>query len=70
MTVRGTPPRCLIAALVAFRLDRAEGHLVEIVIGLPMQPVDKDAHAWLEIDGHDVGPPPGRYGHVELARYS
>jgi hypothetical protein len=70
LTFRGTPPRCLIAALVAFRLNRAEGHDVEIVIGLPMRPIDKDAHAWLEINGRDVGPPPGQLGHLELARYS
>ena len=70
LTFRGTPPRCLIAALVAFRLNRAEGHGVEIVIGLPSRPIDKDAHAWLEINGRDVGPPPGQFGHLELARYS
>ena len=29
----------------------------------------KDAHAWVELAGVDVGPPPGRNGHVELARY-
>ena len=69
LTVAGRPPRCLIAALVAYRLNRAEGHLVQLVIGLPLKPSDKDAHAWLELAGVDVGPPPGRLGHVELARY-
>lgn len=69
LTIAGRPPRCLIAALVAFRLSRDEGHPVELVIGLPKNPTDKDAHAWLEIDGRDVGPPPGRLEHVELARY-
>lgn len=70
LTVAGRPPRCLIAALVAFRLTRTEGYPVELVIGLPASPKDKDAHAWLELQGRDVGPPPGQFGHVELVRYS
>lgn len=70
LTIGRRRPRCLIAALVAFRLCRVEGHPVELVIGLPKHPTDKDAHAWLEMAGADVGPPPGRLGHVELARYS
>jgi hypothetical protein len=70
LTIGGRPPRCVIAALVAFRLNRSEGHPVELVIGLPQHPTDKDAHAWLEMAGRDVGPPPGRLGHLELARYS
>lgn len=69
LTVGRRRPRCLIAALVAYRLCRVEGHPVELVIGLPKHPTDKDAHAWLELAGTDVGPPPGRFGHVELARY-
>jgi hypothetical protein len=69
LTVAGRPPRCLVAAMVAFRLLRVEGHPVELVIGLPEQPQDKEAHAWLELDGIDIGPPPGRGSHVELARY-
>jgi hypothetical protein len=69
LTVGRRPPRCLIAALVAFRLHRLEGRPVQLVIGLPDAPDDKDAHAWLEIQGVDVGPPPGRHGHVELTRY-
>jgi hypothetical protein len=62
-------PRCLLQALVLYRLLRTQGETVEVVIGLPREPKDKDAHAWVELDGHDVGPPPGRAGHEVLARY-
>ena len=62
-------PRCLFTALVLYRLLRQRGEPVELVIGLPMEPRDKDAHAWVELGGVDVGPPPGRKGHQELARY-
>jgi hypothetical protein len=62
-------PRCLIGALVLYRLLRAQGDDAELVIGLPTEPRDKEAHAWVEIDGVDVGPPPGKNGHEELARY-
>jgi hypothetical protein len=61
--------RCLHTSMVLYRLLREQGDDVELVIGLPLEPKDKDAHAWVEIDGHDVGPPPGRGKHVELARY-
>lgn len=69
LTVFGRPPRCLIAALVAHRILRAGGYNVELVIGLPRDATDKDAHAWLELGGRDIGPPPGQSGHIELARY-
>jgi hypothetical protein len=55
--------------MVLYRLLREQGDDVQLVIGLPLEPRDKDAHAWVEMDGHDVGPPPGRGKHVELARY-
>jgi hypothetical protein len=61
--------RCLYTSLVLFRLLHEQGVDADIVIGLPREPKDKDAHAWIEIDGRDVGPPPGRAHHVELARY-
>jgi hypothetical protein len=69
--LRLTPyqPRCVVRALVAYRLLRAQGDRPELVIGLPEQANRKDAHAWIEIDGLDIGPPPGRSDHVELARY-
>ncbi len=62
-------PRCLFNALVLYRLLRLQGDRPELVIGLPLEPRDKDAHAWVELGGLDVGPPPGRAGHQELARY-
>ena len=63
-------PRCLVNALVLYRLLREQGDDAELVVGLPARPVDKDAHAWVELEGVDVGPPPGRGGHEELARFS
>jgi hypothetical protein len=62
--------RCLFTSLVLYRLLWELGQDPEFVIGLPREPKDKDAHAWIELDGIDVGPPPGRSGHEELARYS
>ena len=61
--------RCLFTSIVLFRLLRAQGDEAQLVIGLPLEPRDKDAHAWVELAGRDVGPPPGRGRHVELARY-
>ena len=63
-------PRCLVNALVLYRLLRGQDDEAELVIGLPARPADKDAHAWVELGGVDVGPPPGRGGHEELARFS
>jgi hypothetical protein len=62
-------PRCMFTALVLFRLLREQGERAELVIGLPRHPTSKDAHAWVELDGVDVGPPPGRSQHEELVRY-
>ena len=61
--------RCLFLALVLFRLLREEGERPVLVIGMPREPKDKDAHAWVELDGVDVGPPPGGAGHQVLARF-
>ncbi|HSK15143.1 MAG TPA: lasso peptide biosynthesis B2 protein [Gaiellaceae bacterium] len=61
-------PRCLVNALVLFRLLREQGEPAELVIGLPRDAPDQKAHAWVELGGRDVGPPPGRYGHEEMAR--
>jgi hypothetical protein len=63
-------PTCLVRSLVLFRLLREQGDEAEVVIGLPENPTTKDAHAWVELDGHDVGPPPGRSGHRQMARYA
>jgi Transglutaminase-like superfamily len=62
-------PRCLVSSLVLYRLLREQGDDAELVIGLPQTPADKDAHAWVELGGRDVGPPPGRGTHEELARF-
>jgi hypothetical protein len=59
-----------VSALVLFRLLRRQGDPAELVIGLPATAADQNAHAWIELDGRDVGPAPGRNGHVELARFS
>jgi Transglutaminase-like superfamily len=70
-TLRAGPyrPRCLIQALVLFQLLRAQGEPAQLVIGLPQDGADSMAHAWVEVDGIDVGPAPGRDRHEELARY-
>ena len=62
-------PTCLVNALVLYRLLREQGDHAELVIGLPAKAADKDAHAWVELDGVDMGPPPGRSGHAEMARF-
>jgi hypothetical protein len=63
-------PRCIFNALVLYRLLREQGDAAELVIGLPKNPADKSAHAWVELDGVDVGPPPGRNGHEQRARFA
>ncbi len=60
---------CLAQSLVLFRLLHRNGVNVELVVGLPKEPTSHDAHAWTEVDGTDVGPPPGGAGCIALARY-
>jgi transglutaminase superfamily protein len=62
--------RCVWTALVLYALLRRQGDEPDLVIGLPLEPRDRDAHAWIELDGIDVGPPPGRGRHTQLARYN
>lgn len=62
-------PRCLTSALVMYGLLRQQGDRAELVIGLLPEAPSPIAHAWVEIDGVDVGPPPGRGRHQELARF-
>jgi hypothetical protein len=62
-------PRCLIRTLVLYRLLRAQGEEAVVVIGLPGRRPTPDAHAWVELDGRDMGPDPGAAGHLPLARY-
>lgn len=62
-------PRCIVRSLVLYRLLRAQGDAPELVIGLPGENPGRDAHAWVELAGRDVGPDPGSAGHLPLARY-
>lgn len=62
-------PRCLPVAMVHYRLLVEQGMPAELVIGIPDEAESADAHAWVEIEGVDVGPPPGRGGRSQLARY-
>lgn len=62
-------PRCIVSALVLLRMLCRQGTAAELVIGLPPDATSPEAHAWIEVDGRDVGPPPGRLGRKELARY-
>jgi hypothetical protein len=66
----GSRVRCVYQALVLYRLLAEQGDDAEVVIGLPAHAGDQRAHAWVEIDGLEVGPPPGRMGHLELARFA
>jgi hypothetical protein len=63
-------PRCLTLALIHMTLLLDNGTPGQLVIGLPDNARSPRAHAWIEIDGVDIGPPPGRHGHQELVRYS
>lgn len=69
LTIGPFEARCLVKALVHFRLLREQGDEPELVIGMERISRTQDAHAWLEIDGRDVGPPPGRGAHEGLLRY-
>lgn len=62
-------PRCLIVSLVMLRVLHEQGVEGDLVIGLPERPEGPEAHAWIEIEGRDVGPPPGRGDNIELMRY-
>ena len=68
LRIGGCRPRCLVKALVLFRLLREQGEPAELVVGLLPKALDHRAHAWVELAGRDVGPPPGRFGHEEMAR--
>ena len=62
-------PRCLIRALVLYRLLRVQRHEPVLVIGLDSVRPTTEAHAWVELDGRDIGPAPGAFGHRALVRY-
>jgi hypothetical protein len=61
--------RCLIKSLTLLAMLPQGDSAIHLVIGLPSRPSSQEAHAWVEIDGVDVGPPPGRDSHQELIRY-
>ncbi|MGH8911047.1 MAG: lasso peptide biosynthesis B2 protein [Acidimicrobiia bacterium] len=65
----GRPLRCLPRALVLYSLVVEQNHNPRLVLGLPQVGDSNRAHAWVEIDGIDVGPSPGRDGHEPLAVY-
>lgn len=62
-------PRCLTRSLVLCLLVARQGARPTLVIGLPNEADGPGAHAWVELEGVDIGPAPGGYGHTELARY-
>lgn len=62
-------PRCLTLSLVYFRMLARQGTEAELVVGLPAEPTSHEAHAWVEVAGEVVGPPPGRLGYEEMVRY-
>jgi len=61
-------PTCLTNALVLYRLLREQGDPAELVIGLPVEALTHEAHAWVELHGQDLGPFPGQH-HTALARF-
>jgi hypothetical protein len=70
LRVGGRQPTCLVNSLVLFRLLREQGDEAQLVIGLPEDGRNRIAHAWVELDGRDVGPAPGRGAHEPLARFA
>ena len=54
-------PRCLTLSLVLFRMLVRQNTRAHLVIGLPPSPSSHEAHAWVEVAGVEVGPPPGRH---------
>jgi hypothetical protein len=62
-------PTCLLNSLVLMDLLRRQGDEAQLVIGLPPKAQNHHAHAWVELDGREIGPPPGRLGHAEMVRF-
>lgn len=61
--------RCIHRAVVLHRLLVRQGVEATVVVGLPPKAATARAHAWVEVAGAVVGPPPGRRGHREMARF-
>lgn len=69
LVLPGRPLRCLPRALVLYSMLIEEGHEARIAIGLPEVSTTIRAHAWVEVEGIDVGPSPGRDGHAPMVLY-
>lgn len=54
---------------LALRIWSLYPKVPELVIGLQETPADEDAHAWVELDGMEVGPAPGSGPLLELAHF-
>lgn len=67
--VLGDRRRCVVQSLVLHRLLVAQGDRPELIVGIPGAAENHNAHAWVELDGVEVGPPPGSSGHLEMARF-
>ena len=65
----GWQARCLLRCLVAYRVIRRQGGEPVLQIGIRPDAVDHETHSWLELDGRDVGPPPGKGNHEVLVTY-
>lgn len=62
-------PRCITKSLVVYRVLVEQGETPQLVIGLLPDAVDHRAHAWVELAGSDIGPPPGRGDHAAIGRF-
>ena len=69
LVLPGRPMRCLPRALVLYSLLVEQEQDPRLVVGLPKVPTSVRAHAWVEIDGVDVGPSPGQNGHQPVSAY-
>jgi hypothetical protein len=69
LVLPGRPLRCLPRALVLYSLLVEQTHDARLLVGLPDASTSYRAHAWVEIDGVDVGPSPGKDGHEPMAVY-
>ena len=69
LVLPGRPLRCLPRALVLYSLAVEQDQDPRLVVGLPKAAGSSRAHAWVEIDGVDVGPSPGQDGHERLVAY-
>jgi hypothetical protein len=69
LVLPGRPMRCLPRALVLYSLLVEQEQDPRLVLGLPTVATSTRAHAWVEIDGVDVGPSPGQDGHQPMSAY-